>query len=84
VVCQLESSGKWPDEVEAIQQMKAAFYVKMSELLSKDRSLLCSPTFHYLDVLKVWFAYVYICQFCCSPARRKDLCSEYKLFTPGR
>lgn len=53
MVCQLESSGKWPDEVEAIQQIKAAFYVKMSELLTKDRSLLCSPTFHYLDVLKV-------------------------------
>ncbi|XP_065909651.1 nucleolar protein 6-like [Dysidea avara] len=57
VVCQLESSGKWPDEVKAIQQIKAAFYVKMSELLSKDHSLLCSPTFRYLDVLKEGFLF---------------------------
>ena len=53
MVCQLESSGKWPDEVEAIQQIKAAFYVKMSELLGKDHSLVSSPTFYHLDVLKV-------------------------------
>ena len=53
VVCQLESSGKWPDEVEAIQQIKAAFYVKMSELLSRDHSLMSSPTFDHLDILKV-------------------------------
>ena len=52
-MCQMESSGKWPDEVEAIQQIKAAFYVKMSELLSKDHSLISSPTFGHLDVLKV-------------------------------
>ena len=58
MVCQLESSGKWPDEVKAIQQIKAAFYVKMSELLSKDHSLLCSPTFRYLDVLKVVYLHV--------------------------
>ena len=53
VVCQLESSGKWPDEVEAIQQIKAAFYVKMSELLSRDHSLVSSPTLSHLDILKV-------------------------------
>lgn len=53
VVCQLEASGKWPDEVEAIQQIKAAFYVKMSELLNKDHSLVSSPTLGHLDVLKV-------------------------------
>lgn len=53
VVCQLESSSKWPDEVEAIQQIKAVFYVKMSELLSKDRSLVTSPTLSHLDILKV-------------------------------
>ena len=53
MVCQLESSGKWPDEVEAIKQIKAAFYVKMSELLSGEHSLLSSPTFDYLDILKV-------------------------------
>ena len=52
MVCQLESSGKWPDEVEAIQQIKAAFYVKMSELLSRDHSLVSSPTFDHLDILK--------------------------------
>jgi len=53
VVCQLESSGKWPDEVEAIQQIKAAFYIKMSQLLSREHSLVSSPTLSHLDVLKV-------------------------------
>ena len=84
MVCQLESSGKWPDEVEAIQQIKAAFYIKISELLSRDQSLLCSPTFHYLDILKV-ACYVYLSvQFYCFPVHRRDLCSEYKLFIRGR
>jgi len=81
VVCQLESSGKWPDEVEAIQQIKTAFYVKMSELLSRDQSVLCSPTFHYLDILKVGVSASAILLFF---AHRRDLCSEYKLFIPGR
>lgn len=29
----LEASSKWPEDVEAIRQLKCAFYLKMSELL---------------------------------------------------
>jgi len=60
-VCQLESSGKWPDEVGAIQQIKAAFYIKISELLSRDHALISSPTFDHLDVLKVLTHWVNMC-----------------------
>ena len=67
MVCQLESSGKWPDELEAIQQIKAAFYVKMSELLGRDHSLVSSPTFNHLDILKVLMYLQGPCalMFCC-------------------
>lgn len=57
VVCQLESSSKWPDEVEAIQQIKTAFYIKMSELIGRDHSVVSSPTFSHLDILKDGFVF---------------------------
>lgn len=31
-----ESSGRWPDDIEAIQHMKRAFYIKMAEMLPAD------------------------------------------------
>ena len=53
VVCQLESSGKWPDEVEAIRGLKTAFYVHLSKALQEQAGVLASPTPLFLDVLKV-------------------------------
>ena len=53
VVCQLESSGKWPDEVQAIQKIKMAFYVHIARALKEQRKILASPTPHHLDILKV-------------------------------
>ncbi|CAG0892048.1 unnamed protein product [Darwinula stevensoni] len=35
----LETSGKWPDDVEAIRRLKAAFYVELSKRLRKSRCL---------------------------------------------
>lgn len=35
VIIQFETSGRWPDDLVAIQQMKLAFYVRMAELLKK-------------------------------------------------
>ena len=31
LACQLESSGKWPDNLECIKHLKAAFYLKIAE-----------------------------------------------------
>ena len=53
VICQLESSGKWPDEVEAIRQVKVAFYVHIAKALKKEKGLVASPTKDFLDIYKV-------------------------------
>lgn len=53
VVCQLESSGKWPDELEAIRKMKVAFYVFLAKALKEQKGLIASPTQNHLDILKV-------------------------------
>ncbi|KAJ3332623.1 hypothetical protein HDU93_009011 [Gonapodya sp. JEL0774] len=38
VVCEMEHSTRWPDDLEAIQAMKLALYVKIAELLQKRNS----------------------------------------------
>lgn len=53
VVLQMESSGKWPTELDAISHIKASFYTYLSRVLSDQYNLLCSPTLSHLDVLKV-------------------------------
>ncbi len=53
VVCQLESSGKWPEELEPLRKLKIAFYVHISKALKEQKRLIASPTEHYLDILKV-------------------------------
>ena len=52
VICQLEASGKWPDELDAIGKIKTAFYIKMHKLLGQS-SVLSSPTVDYIDILMV-------------------------------
>ena len=53
----MESSGKWPDELAAISQVKTAFYCAMAEQLGSECKLLTSPTTDYLDVLKSGFVF---------------------------
>ena len=57
VVCQMESSGRWPDELAAIAHVKTAFYCAMAEQLSSECKLLASPTSDYMDVLKSGFVF---------------------------
>ena len=52
VICQLEASGKWPDELDAVGKIKSAFYIKMHKLLGQ-RCVLSSPTVDYIDILMV-------------------------------
>lgn len=52
VVIQLESSGKWPDEIPAIQNIMTSFYVTICRILSKQCHILTTPTKDYFDVLK--------------------------------
>ena len=54
VLCMLETSGKWPEDKEAVQRVKAAFLLKIMELLIKEHHLVCQITAKYLDIFMVW------------------------------
>lgn len=53
MVVNLEGSGKWPDDVEAIKRVKAAFYLKIAHLVKSKLSLtsIAFPT--HADIFKV-------------------------------
>ncbi|KAM4808387.1 nucleolar protein 6 [Rhinophrynus dorsalis] len=52
VICHMEGSGKWPQDKDAIKRVKAAFQIRLSELLSAQHQLLCKATSTYTDVYK--------------------------------
>lgn len=53
VVCHLEGSGQWPQEAEAIRRVRAAFQLRLAELLTQQHGLQCRATATHTDVLKV-------------------------------
>ncbi|CAG5125475.1 unnamed protein product [Candidula unifasciata] len=57
VMCMLESSGKWPEEAEAIKCLKALFHVKMGKELHEKHLLPVSVHKTYVDVLKDGFVF---------------------------
>ncbi|XP_073445908.1 nucleolar protein 6 isoform X1 [Dendrobates tinctorius] len=52
VICHMEGSGKWPQDKEAIKRVKAAFQIRLAELLNSQHKLLCRPSTTYTDVYK--------------------------------
>lgn len=50
---QLSTSGKWPDELEAIRKMKTAFHVQIAECLRKQHQLKVQANPSYVDVMQV-------------------------------
>ncbi|XP_073536523.1 nucleolar protein 6 isoform X2 [Phyllobates terribilis] len=52
VICHMEGSGKWPQDKEAIKRVKAAFQLRLAELLKVQHKLLCKPSTTYTDVYK--------------------------------
>ncbi|XP_063814035.1 nucleolar protein 6 isoform X2 [Pseudophryne corroboree] len=52
VICHMEGSGKWPQDKDAIKRVKAAFQIKLGELLKDQHELLCKATTTYTDVYK--------------------------------
>lgn len=54
---QLESSGKWPDDLECIKRLKTAFYIKIVQLLREQCSLSAFSNLDYFDV--VYKGYVF-------------------------
>uniref|UniRef100_A0A1Q3EZ99 Nucleolar protein 6 n=1 Tax=Culex tarsalis TaxID=7177 RepID=A0A1Q3EZ99_CULTA len=58
---QLEASGKWPEQLEAIRRLKTAFYLKIAEALRmhEDGAVVLVPqaSAHFLDVLYEGFLF---------------------------
>lgn len=52
VSIQLLTSGKWPDELEAIRCTKGAFQIQIAECLRKQYNLIAQGSLHYTDVFK--------------------------------
>ncbi|KAJ7384542.1 Nucleolar protein 6 [Desmophyllum pertusum] len=52
VVLQFETSGKWPDDLTAIQHIKAAFHIRLAHLLKSECSLVTAASAKHVDVLK--------------------------------
>lgn len=52
VICHMEGSGKWPQDREAIRHIKAAFHIRLGELLGQQHRLTCRPAPTHLDVYK--------------------------------
>nr|KAF6434043.1 nucleolar protein 6 [Molossus molossus] len=57
VVCHLEGSGQWPQDAEAIQRVRAAFQLRLAELLTQQHGLQCRATATHTDVLKDGFVF---------------------------
>ena len=53
VIIQLESSGKWPNDVTAIRSMETLFYLAIHRDLSKQYKLVSVPTERFIDIFKV-------------------------------
>ncbi|XP_068121202.1 nucleolar protein 6 [Hyperolius riggenbachi] len=57
VICHMEGSGKWPQDKDAIKRVKAAFQIKLAELLKEQHDLLCKVSPTYTDVYKDSFVF---------------------------
>nr|ABX10432.1 neuroprotective protein 1 [Rattus norvegicus] len=57
VVCHLEGSGQWPQDAEAVQRVRAAFQLRLAEVLTQQHRLQCRATATHTDVLKGGFVF---------------------------
>ena len=48
-----ETSGEWPNDLEAIQRIKAAFPLNIASILKNDHRLSAVASTQHVDVLKV-------------------------------
>ncbi|KAG7318490.1 hypothetical protein KOW79_018245 [Hemibagrus wyckioides] len=52
VICHMEGSGKWPSDSLAIRHIKAAFHIRLGELLKTQHGYTFRPSPTHLDVWK--------------------------------
>ncbi|XP_067887760.1 nucleolar protein 6 [Heterodontus francisci] len=50
VICHMEGSGKWPQNKDAIQRVKAAFHIRLADLLHQQHQLTSQPSATHVDV----------------------------------
>ncbi|KAK8780147.1 hypothetical protein V5799_018511 [Amblyomma americanum] len=53
VVVHMEATGKWPDDLEALRRVKAAFHLTLARLLRDNEHLVTAARPEHVDVLKV-------------------------------
>lgn len=54
---QLSTSGKWPEELEAIRKTKAAFHIQIAECLRTQHQMTVQANPSYVDVYQVNIIY---------------------------
>ncbi|XP_058720347.1 nucleolar protein 6 isoform X2 [Poecile atricapillus] len=52
IICHMEGSGQWPQDKGAIKRIKAAFHLRLAELLRQQHQLVCRPAVTHTDVYK--------------------------------
>ncbi|XP_068616860.1 nucleolar protein 6 [Brachionichthys hirsutus] len=57
VICHMEGSGKWPHDRLAIRHIRAAFHIRLGELLKKHHDYACRPCPTHVDVWKDGLAF---------------------------
>lgn len=65
--CQLEASGKWPDDIECIKRLKTAFYQTIVQTLKETHGLIAFTYHDYCDILYKGFVF------------RLSVCSTHEL-----
>ncbi|KAL6064808.1 Nucleolar protein 6 [Balamuthia mandrillaris] len=74
VVLDLEGSSAWPNDLQAIRQLKAAFYIKLAQSVEENYGYKCTPTPEFVDVQYEGYVFrLYIQQ-----AREKALLKKQK------
>lgn len=58
ILCSLESSGKWPHDVEASRRIQASFLMEIADgLEASGKGFICVPSPSFVDVLKDGFVF---------------------------
>ncbi|XP_077497145.1 nucleolar protein 6 Mat89Ba [Amblyomma americanum] len=57
VVVHMEATGKWPDDLEALRRVKAAFHLTLARLLRDNEHLVTAARPEHVDVLKSGFVF---------------------------
>jgi len=60
VIIQFETSGKWPDDIDAIQHIKAAFQIKLAKLIREQLKCPTVATPAYTDVIKNGYVFRFV------------------------